>query len=50
MGELVDVRSGVSNVVKSTDVTTILDGYYLKGTEKKHRSPTKRLINHKNST
>lgn len=51
MGELVDIRSGVSAVVKTTDVDDILDEFYLAGnTEKKHKSPTKRLINHKNST
>lgn len=27
----------------------ILDGYYLPGPERKHKSPTRRLINHKNS-
>jgi hypothetical protein len=29
---------------------SIVDGFYLPGPERKHRSPTKRLINHKNST
>ena len=50
MSELVDIRSGVSAVVQTGDVDDILDGYYLAGTEKKHKSPTKRLISHKNST
>jgi hypothetical protein len=31
-------------------IDDILDGYYMPGPERKHRSPTKRLINHKNST
>jgi len=28
----------------------VLDAYYLPGQERKHKSPTKRLISHKNST
>jgi hypothetical protein len=31
-------------------IDDILDGYYMPGPERKHKSPTKRLINHKNST
>ena len=32
------------------NVDDVLDGYYMPGPERKHKSPTKRLINHKNST
>lgn len=31
-------------------VDDILDGYYVPGPERKHKSPTKRLIKHKDST
>ena len=31
-------------------VDDILDGYYMPGPERKHKSPTKRLIKHKDST
>lgn len=30
-------------------VDDILDGYYMPGPERKHKSPTKRLIKHKDS-
>ena len=32
-----------------SNLQDILDGYYLPGPERKHKSPTRRLINHKNS-
>mmetsp|Transcript_11574 Transcript_11574/g.17487 ORF Transcript_11574/g.17487 Transcript_11574/m.17487 type:complete len:172 (+) Transcript_11574:1051-1566(+) len=52
MDEMVNRRSqglGMSHQAMP-DVDSLLDGYYLPGKEKKHRSPTKRLINFKNST
>lgn len=50
MNEIVSRRSGgnIGSVVPKVD--DLLDGYYMPGPERKHRSPTKRLINHKNST
>lgn len=50
MGELVNVRSGVTSLVRTGEVETMLDGYYVPGPGRKHKSPTKRLISHKNST
>ena len=41
---------GVSNVTKDHTIDDLLDKYYLPGPERKHKSPTKRLINLKNST
>jgi len=35
--------------VPVTQVDGILDGYFVPGPERRHKSPTKRLINHKNS-
>jgi len=31
-------------------IDDLIDGYYMPGPERKHLSPTKRLISHKNST
>ena len=51
MEELVDIRTGATAVVQTNDmVEDVLDGFYLAGSQKKHISPTKRLINQKNST
>lgn len=48
---MVNRRStGMTTVIRTSAVDSILDGYYMPGPERKHRSPTKRLINHKNST
>lgn len=41
------VVSSKNNYINST--VDILDGYYMPGPERKHKSPTRRLINHKNS-
>ena len=52
MGELQARRDGgmgLSNAVMG-DVDSMLDGFYMPGPERKHRSPTKRLIQHKDST
>ena len=52
MNEIVSRRSGGMGVTQHpmANMDDILDGYYMPGPERKHRSPTKRLINHKNST
>ena len=50
MGEIVNTRSGATHEGKSVAIDDILGGYYIPGPERKHRSPTKRLINLKNST
>lgn len=52
MQEMVNRRSGLTVTVNtnSAAVDDILDGYYMPGPERKHKSPTRRLINHKNST
>lgn len=48
MAEMVSKRSGGKiNVIEN--VEDILDGYYMPGPERKHKSPTRRLINQKNS-
>ena len=50
MSEMVAKRSGGTYTSKfMTNMEEILDGYYLPGPERKHKSPTRRLINHKNS-
>ena len=51
MNEMVARRNGAAgspDVVPRVD--DILDGYYMPGPERKHKSPTKRLIKHKDST
>lgn len=51
MQEMVSRRSGVQNVaVEPATADQVLDTYYLPGPERRHKSPTRRLINHKNST
>jgi hypothetical protein len=53
MNEMVTRRSkglGISNKKVDCTIDDLLDKYYLPGPERKHKSPTKRLINHKNST
>ena len=53
MNEMVSRRTGgmgVGTAHAFADVGDLLDGYYMPGPERKHKSPTKRLINHKNST
>lgn len=42
--------SGITPIIRASAVDNILDGYYMPGPERKHKSPTKRLINLKNST
>ena len=42
--------TGISPLIRASAVDNILDGYYMPGPERKHKSPTKRLINLKNST
>jgi hypothetical protein len=51
MHEMVNRRTGGAGVSGApvANVDELLDGYYLPGPERKHKSPTKRLINHKNS-
>jgi predicted DNA binding CopG/RHH family protein len=51
MSEMVSKRSVGSYTAKViTNMGDILDGYYMPGPERKHKSPTRRLIQHKNST
>jgi hypothetical protein len=50
MQEMVSRRTGTYSTVALTNMDDILDGYYMPGPERKHKSPTRRLINHKNST
>lgn len=51
MGEIVHRRQ-FGGIASRTipQIDDILDGYYMPGPERKHKSPTRRLINHKNST
>jgi hypothetical protein len=50
MQEMVGMRTGTYSTTALTNLDDILDGYYMPGPERKHKSPTRRLINHKNST
>ena len=55
MNEMVNRRNtglGVAQFEQVNGVATVdslLDGYYMPGPERKHKSPTRRLIQHKNS-
>jgi len=49
MQEMVSRRSGTYSTNALTNMEDMLDGYYQPGPERKHKSPTRRLINHKNS-
>lgn len=51
MNEMVARRNGGMGAnAPMPRVDDILDGYYMPGPERKHKSPTKRLIKHKDST
>jgi hypothetical protein len=51
MNEMSQRRDGANKkVFNSKAIEEILDGYYEPGPERKHKSPTKRLVQHKNST
>ena len=53
MGELQARRDGGLGLTKAYPMPLaedILDGFYMPGPERKHKSPTKRLIRHKDST
>mgnify|MGYP006893275817 CR=1 FL=1 len=51
MAEMVGRRNGGLVITANpSSVDDILDGYYMPGPERKHKSPTRRLINHKDST
>lgn len=50
MQEMVSKRSGTYAANAVSNLDEILDGYYEPGPDRKHKSPTRRLINHKNST
>lgn len=51
MNEMVNIRNGgAGSNLNPAAIDDILDGYYMPGPERKHKSPTKRLINLKNST
>lgn len=53
MQEMVNRRNGVAGYeVDHSKINSegLLDTYYMPGPERRHKSPTKRLINHKNST
>lgn len=49
MSEMVDNRGGNYSTAALTNMEDMLDGYYLPGPGRKHESPTRRLIHHKNS-
>ena len=50
MADMVDRRGNNGYAANArSNLEDILDGYYLPGPERKHKSPTRRLINHKNS-
>jgi rhamnogalacturonyl hydrolase YesR len=49
MAEMVNKRTETGGYQHITNVEDILDGFYMPGPERKHKSPTRRLINHKNS-
>ena len=55
MSQMVKNRQGLGNAGSSTtnqyvgNTVDLLDNYYVPGPERKHKSPTRRLINHKNS-
>ena len=51
MAEMVGRRNGGLVITADpSSVDDILDSYYMPGPERKHKSPTRRLINHKDST
>lgn len=51
MNEMSERRDGAKRkVFNAQAIDQILDGYYEPGPERKHKSPTKRLVQHKNST
>jgi hypothetical protein len=49
MAEMFAKRTGGYSTAAIQNLEGMLDQYYLPGPEKKHASPTRRLINHKNS-
>lgn len=50
MADMVQRRGGNGYSANAmNNLEEMLDGYYLPGPERKHKSPTRRLINHKNS-
>ena len=55
MSEMVKNRQGLGGTTNTSNqyvgnTADLLDNYYVPGPERKHKSPTRRLINHKNST
>jgi len=53
MNEMMSRRTSVAATMIRKEIPKIddlIDGYYMPGPERKHLSPTKRLISHKNST
>lgn len=54
MADMVNRRQGGGAAVEAPtlngSVDELLDGYYMPGPERKHKSPVRRLIQHKNST
>ena len=51
MNEMALRRDGKkTKVFNAKAIDEILDGYYEPGPDRKHKSPTKRLMQHKNST
>lgn len=52
MNDIVKSRAGgnKTGIKPPANIEDILDGYYIPGPERKHKSPTKRLISLKNST
>jgi len=49
MQEMVERKGGTCSTAVLTNLDDVLDGYFMPGPERKHKSPTRRLISHKNS-
>lgn len=49
MNEMVGKRSCGFDFSKLPQIDDMVDGYQIGGRERKHKSPTKRLIDHKDS-
>jgi hypothetical protein len=49
MSEMVQRRGGPYTTNAITNIEDVLDGYYQPGPERKHKSPTRRLIQQKDS-
>jgi hypothetical protein len=50
MNEMNSRRNAGMGITNLSNDTGIVDDFYAPGSDKKHKSPTRRLIKHKNST